>query len=75
VPGPGEALVVEDPPTVAVVDSAKRLGADLVVVGASQKSNVGRLLLGSVADAVVRDAPCSVLVIRGADAGTADAAP
>jgi nucleotide-binding universal stress UspA family protein len=67
VEGPGEALVVEDPPSVAVVDSAKRLGADLVVVGASRKSGVGRLLLGSVADAVVREAPCSVLVIRTPD--------
>jgi nucleotide-binding universal stress UspA family protein len=75
VPGPGEALVVEDPPTVAVVDSAKRLGADLVVVGASQKSNVGRLLLGSVADAVVRESPCSVLVIRQPDSDPAGAAP
>ena len=64
VPGPGETLVVEDPATVAIVDTAKRMGGDLVVVGASRKSNVGRLVLGSVADAVVRESPCSVLVAR-----------
>jgi nucleotide-binding universal stress UspA family protein len=62
--GPGEALVVEDPAAVAIAATAKRLGADLVVVGASQKSTVGRLVLGSVADAAVREAPCSVLVAR-----------
>ena len=64
VPGPGETLVIDDPPTVAIVSTCKRVGADLVVVGASKKSKLGRLILGSVADAVVRGAPCSVLVVR-----------
>jgi nucleotide-binding universal stress UspA family protein len=40
--------------------------ADLVVVGTHGHSGVGRFLLGSVANATVRRAPCDVLVVRGA---------
>jgi len=38
---------------------------DLAVVGAHGRSAIARVLLGSVADKVVRHAPCSVLVVRG----------
>ena len=37
--------------------------ADLVVVGTHGRGGAARALLGSVAEAVVRDAGCSVLVI------------
>jgi nucleotide-binding universal stress UspA family protein len=37
--------------------------ADLAVVGTRAASGLGRLLLGSVATEVVRDAPCSVLLV------------
>jgi nucleotide-binding universal stress UspA family protein len=39
--------------------------ADLLVVGTHGRRGVQRLLLGSVADRVSREAPCSVLVVRG----------
>jgi nucleotide-binding universal stress UspA family protein len=38
--------------------------ADLVVVGAHDWHGVGRLVLGAVADAVTRLAPCPVLIVR-----------
>jgi nucleotide-binding universal stress UspA family protein len=38
---------------------------DLLVVGTHGRRGVQRLLLGSVADRVAREAPCSVLVVRG----------
>lgn len=38
---------------------------DLVVVGSHGRKGIGRLLLGSVAEQVVRHAPCPVLVARG----------
>ena len=50
----------------AIVDFAEAGHHDLVVVGSHGRRGVRRFLLGSVAEAVVRAAPCSVLVARGA---------
>jgi len=54
-----------------LVDRATALGADLIVVGSHGRRGVRHLLLGSVAEAVVRHAPCSVLVARGPEAAAA----
>jgi nucleotide-binding universal stress UspA family protein len=51
-------------PATSIVDLASDISADLVVVGAAQRSRVSRLVFGSVADKVVRTAPCPVLVVR-----------
>ncbi len=48
----------------AIVDVAKELKSDLVVVGATGHSQISRILLGSVSDHVATHAPCSVLVVR-----------
>lgn len=48
-----------------VIDQvAAQLGADLVVMGTHGRRGVRRVLLGSVAEAVVRSAPCPVLTVR-----------
>jgi nucleotide-binding universal stress UspA family protein len=47
-----------------IVAAAKDTKADLVVVGSEGRGLVGRTLLGSVAERVVRTAPCPVLVVR-----------
>jgi len=47
-----------------IVRRARELHASLVVVGTHDRSALGSFLLGSVGDAVVRDAHCSVLVVR-----------
>ena len=52
-----------DPRTV-IVDEAAEWGADLIVVGSHGHTGLTRLLLGSVAQAVVAHAPCSVEVVR-----------
>jgi len=49
----------------ALVQVAADLSAELIVVGSHGRTGVKRLLLGSVAERVVRLAPCSVLVARG----------
>jgi len=43
---------------------AEDIGADLIVMGTHGRRGVKRLLLGSVAEAVVRTAPCPVLTVR-----------
>jgi nucleotide-binding universal stress UspA family protein len=47
-----------------IVAAAKDIKADMVVVGSEGRGLVGRTLLGSVAEKVVRAAPCAVLVVR-----------
>ncbi len=51
-------------PGTRICDVAKTLGADLVVIASHGRSGLARLLLGSVAERVVRLAPCEVLVVR-----------
>lgn len=58
-------LVWEGEPGPAIVEAAVAEGADLVVVGTHGRSRVGRLVLGSVSDHVVRHAPCPILIVRG----------
>jgi nucleotide-binding universal stress UspA family protein len=43
---------------------AKENDVDLIVMGTHGRSGLGRLLMGSVAEAVLRDAPCPVLTIK-----------
>ncbi|MBK7643671.1 MAG: universal stress protein [Planctomycetes bacterium] len=47
-----------------IPDAAEQLSAELVVVGTHGRTGLTRMLLGSVAESVVRHAPCSVLVVR-----------
>jgi nucleotide-binding universal stress UspA family protein len=51
-------------PKSVIVDTAAKWGADLIVVGAHAYSQLERLLLGSVSEAVARDAACSVEIVR-----------
>jgi nucleotide-binding universal stress UspA family protein len=62
----GEIAVREGPPSEAIVRVASEQHADLVVVGTTGRTGIDRLLLGSVALKVVREASCSVLVARPA---------
>lgn len=48
----------------AIVDEAERSGADLVVMATHGRHGVERLLIGSVAERVVRAAGCPVLTVR-----------
>lgn len=49
--------------------AAAASGADLVVMGTHGRRGLARLLLGSVAEAVLRRAPCPVLTVRVPAAG------
>ncbi len=56
--------VIEGSPADAIVEEARSWGADLIVLGSHGYGRVRRVVLGSVAGAVVAKAPCSVLVVR-----------
>lgn len=47
-----------------IIQVAEDWRADLVVVGSHGRGGVERVLLGSVAEAVVRHSPCPVLITR-----------
>jgi nucleotide-binding universal stress UspA family protein len=51
-------------PAGAIVSTAKEWPADLIVIASHGRTGVRRALLGSVAEGVMRNAPCPVLVAR-----------
>lgn len=51
-------------PLTEIVNAAKDWPADLIVIGSHGRGGVKRALLGSVAEGVMRHAPCPVLVVR-----------
>ncbi|MDD9933867.1 MAG: universal stress protein [Myxococcales bacterium] len=58
------ALVEGGGAAAAITDYAEKNPQDLLVIATHGRTGVGRLLLGSVAERVVRTAPCPVLTIR-----------
>ena len=67
-PGP-EALhataeVYTGPTARAIVEYAKTHGIDLIVMGTHGRGGMAHLLMGSVAERIVRVAPCPVLTVR-----------
>jgi universal stress protein A len=56
--------VLTGAPAKAIVDAAKQHQCDLIVMGTQGRHGVAHLLLGSVAERVVRTAACPVLVVR-----------
>jgi len=48
----------------AILDYADEANIDLLVVGTHGRGPLGRLVMGSVAEALVRTAPCPVLTVR-----------
>jgi nucleotide-binding universal stress UspA family protein len=56
--------VLEGRPAAAVVREAEAIGAELIVVGARGGTGISRVLLGSVAERIVRHASSAVLVVR-----------
>jgi len=59
-----EWRIVEDQPGPAMVKVASRLKADLAVVGSLGEQGIARHLLPSIAEHVVKNAPCDVLVVK-----------
>jgi nucleotide-binding universal stress UspA family protein len=65
-----EGFLLRGRPGSAIVDEAKSLGADLVVVGSRGHGTIATMVLGSTASEIVDHAPCPVLVARGSSLGS-----
>lgn len=56
--------VLTGDPLECIIEVAKNIGADLLVVGTHGRTGVAHLLLGSVAESILRHSPCPVLCVR-----------
>ena len=61
---PVHHVFVEGDPATEIVRYASDAGIDLIVMGTHGRTGLERLLMGSVAEKVMRDAHCSVLVVK-----------
>jgi len=61
----GESLVVHGVPFQIIIDTAKEKAVDLIIMSTHGRTGLTHVLVGSVAEKVVRMAPCPVLVTRG----------
>ncbi len=59
-----ETVILEGHPAAQIVKYATEHKIDLIVIGTQGKKGIERLLLGSVAESVIRSAPCRVLVVK-----------
>ncbi len=58
------ALAKRGAPAPVIVETAKRAGTDLIVMGTHGRTGLAHVLIGSVAEKVVRGAHCPVLTVR-----------
>jgi nucleotide-binding universal stress UspA family protein len=70
-----EHRVCRGPAAAEILVLARTQKADLIVMGTHGRTGIRRLLLGSVAEAVLRRAPCPVLTVREPVPAATSAAP
>jgi nucleotide-binding universal stress UspA family protein len=59
-----EKRLLEGDPGPTIVQAARDEGANLIVMGTHGRSGILRVLLGSVAEEVLRTAPCPVMTVK-----------
>lgn len=59
-----EVVVTDGPAPAVIVDLAETREAQLIVAGTRGRTGLSRIVLGSVAEKILRAAPCSVLLAR-----------
>ncbi len=63
---PARRHLVDADPVVGIPRVARRVGADVVVMGAVSRSGLRRVFIGNTAERVLNDLPCDVLVVKPA---------
>jgi nucleotide-binding universal stress UspA family protein len=61
---PVEHVLAEGDADAEILRVARETHSDLIVLGTHGRTGLGRLLMGSVAEKVVRKAPCPVLTVK-----------
>ena len=59
-----ERVVETGIPAKTIADLARKKGADMIVVGTHGRTGIARMLMGSTAESLLREAPCQVLVVK-----------
>ena len=59
-----ERRLFEGRPATEILSLARAMPCDLIVMGTHGRTGLGRLLMGSVAEEIVRKAPCPVLTVK-----------
>jgi universal stress protein A len=59
-----EVLTAIGDPATAIIDTAATKASDVIVMGTHGRKSLMRILMGSVAEQVLREAPCPVIVYR-----------
>lgn len=59
-----EARLADGPPFVDIIKTAKKVGADLIIMGTHGRTGLSHLMIGSQAERVVRQSPCPVLTVK-----------
>jgi nucleotide-binding universal stress UspA family protein len=72
---PVETRCVKGNPADEIVRLAEEIGSDLIVMGTHGRTGLSRLLMGSVAEAVLRRAACPTLIVKAPAIEPAAAAP
>ncbi|SEN80647.1 Nucleotide-binding universal stress protein, UspA family [Halorientalis persicus] len=72
---PVERIVAEGKPSKTIVEHADDDGCDLIVMGTHGRGGIDRLLLGSVAERVVRRSPVPVMTVRVEEPAVVDREP
>lgn len=68
-----KSLVIQGPTVETILKEAAKIEADAIAMGAPTHGRLHALLLGNVADSLIRRSPCPVLVIPASGGGASDA--
>jgi len=66
-----DSSTMSDAPSESIIATAKKIGADLIVMGTRGLSGFKHVMLGSVAERTVRLAPCPVMTVHASHPGSA----
>ena len=69
-----DTTVITGRPAHAIVEHAREGGFDLIIMGTRGRTGLSHVVMGSVAERVVRKAPCPVLTMHAGEAAVAKAA-
>lgn len=64
----GYSVEVGDPRDL-IVNTAKEIGAEMIIMGTQGRRGLARMVMGSVAEDVIRHSPCPVLAVRDKQGG------